>query len=272
MARIPPFDAQHLTSLAKILADTASGLTGTQIEYLLRDSQIPDVTPQMTKWKRLFNAFVEFQNKRQFGNHVVVFINRAMNPVQYTSFPHVFHERRDALNAVLSFSGLYLADDGKVRWSSKAQNLDQALERANRLHVALTSRKVHPDVLAFCKAELLQENFFHAVFEAMKSIASKIRSMSGLTSDGAQLIEGAFSIGKDRSPILAINALVTETDFGEQRGFVSLLTGLFGTIRNPTAHNPKIEWDMSEQDALDILTTISLVHRKLDKARRYQKP
>lgn len=27
-------------------------------------------------------------------------------------------------------------------------------------------------------------------------------------------------------------------------------------------------WAMSEQDALDILTTASLVHRKLDKARR----
>ena len=47
-----------------------------------------------------------------------------------------------------------------------------------------------------------------------------------------------------------------------------LLKGLYGTIRNPLAHNPKIERDMVEQDALDILTMISLVHRKLDKARR----
>jgi hypothetical protein len=36
------------------------------------------------------------------------------------------------------------------------------------------------------------------------------------------------------------------------------------------AITPKIEWDMSEQDALDILTMISLVHRKLDKACRYR--
>jgi uncharacterized protein (TIGR02391 family) len=58
----------------------------------------------------------------------------------------------------------------------------------------------------------------------------------------------------------------------EQRGFVSLLKGLFGTIRNPLAHDPKIEWDMNEQDALDILTMISLVHRKLDRARRFSGP
>jgi uncharacterized protein (TIGR02391 family) len=70
--------------------------------------------------------------------------------------------------------------------------------------------------------------------------------------------------------VLAINQLVTETDKGEQRGFINLLTGLFGTIRNPLAHNPKVEWDMSEQDALDILTMASLIHRKLDKTHGYK--
>jgi len=49
---------------------------------------------------------------------------------------------------------------------------------------------------------------------------------------------------------------------------VNLLIGLFGTIRNPAAHNPKIEWEMSEQDALDVLTMASLIYRKLDRARR----
>jgi uncharacterized protein (TIGR02391 family) len=268
MTRIPPFDAQHLTSIARILAETATGLTGTQIGYLLQDCNIPDVSPDMTKWKRLFNAFVEMQNWRQFGNHVIVFINRAMNPVQYTNTPHIFEQRQSELNAVLSFSGFYLGDDGRIRRSSKAENLNEALRRANRLHSALSERKVHPDILKFCRAELLQENFFHAVFEAMKSVAAKIRALSRVDGDGAALVEAVFALGKGRSPILAINALATETDFSEQRGFVSLLIGLFGTIRNPLAHNPKIEWDMSEQDALDILTTLSLVHRKLDKAHR----
>ena len=102
----------------------------------------------------------------------------------------------------------------------------------------------------------------------MKSIAAKIRQLSGLASDGAELVNQAFSLGKDCQPLLAINLLATETDKGEQRGFVNLLVGLFGTIRNPGAHNPKIEWPMPEQDALDILTTVSLIHRKLDGARK----
>ena len=44
------------------------------------------------------------------------------------------------------------------------------------------------------------------------------------------------------------------------------MVGLFGTVRNPTAHAPKIVWPMTEQDALDILSLVSFVHRKLDNA------
>jgi hypothetical protein len=90
MNPIPSFESEHLASIAKILADTANGLTGSQIEQTLRESRIPDPTPSMTKWKRLYNAFAELQNERQFGNHVVVFINRAMKPVQYTGDPGAF--------------------------------------------------------------------------------------------------------------------------------------------------------------------------------------
>lgn len=269
MDKVTPFDAQHLTAIAKILADTTEGLSGTEIEHLLLDCTIPDSSPTLTKWKRLFNAFAEKQNTVRVGNHVLMFINRAMNPVRYTSNPAVFAARRDQLNVVLAFSGMRIGDDGKMRHSDRASGLDEALQRASRLRASLTVRAVHVDVLKFCKAEFLQENYFHAVFEAMKSIAAKIRHISGLVNDGSELVTQAFALGKDCKPILAINSLTTETDKGEQRGFVNLLVGLFGTVRNPAAHNPKIEWPMTELDALDILTTASLIHRKLDNAYRY---
>jgi uncharacterized protein (TIGR02391 family) len=266
--RVDAFSTQQLTSIAKILADTTSGLTGSQIEHILRDCGMKDVNPDFTKWKRLYNAFVACQIDHQIGNHVVMFITRAMNPVQYTGSRDVFNSRRDELNAVLAFCGMEVGDDGKCRQASRASNLDEALARANRLKAALTSRNVHADVLQFCRAELLQQNYFHAVFEATKSIASKVRTLSGLANDGAELVQQAFGMGGGKMPLVAINTLATDTDKGEQRGFASLLTGLFGTIRNPLAHNPKVEWEMSEQDALDILTMASLIHRKLDRARR----
>lgn len=213
--------------------------------------------------------FASWQNSKSIGNCVLMFITRAMNPALYTRRGDEFASRRDELNVVLAFSGMHIGDDGKIRRSTKAESLNEAMKRASRLHDALSNRNVHAEVLRFCKAELLEENYFHAVFEAMKSIAAKIRTLSGLQSDGADLVQQAF--GQSRSgPLLAINPLTTDTEKGEQRGFANLLVGLFGTVRNPLAHNPKIEWEMSEQDALDILTMASLIHRKLEKAYRYQ--
>ncbi len=268
MDLVDVFDAAHLESLAKVLADTSEGLTGTEIGRLLAACQMSDPTPTITKWKRLYNAFVEAQNQHECGNHVLMIVNRAMAPVRYTSDPEAFARRRQALNAILAFSGMHIGEDGQTRRSQKAHNLRDALERADRLQAALSLRCVHPDVLRYCSAELLQQNYFHAVLEACKSIAAKIRTLSGLASDGAELAQAAFGVPKDGTPPkLAINPLSNETERGEQRGFANLLVGLFGTIRNPTAHSPKIEWPMDEQDALDILTLTSLVHRKLDRAK-----
>ena len=265
--RIAPFPAERLEAISKVLADTNEGLTGSEIDHLLRNCDIPNPTPEMTKWKRLHNAFVEFQNEHQVGNHVVVFIKRSMDPARYVGEPHVFRSRRDRLNPVLAFCGYTLGEDGQLRKADAARTITEALERANRLHSALIQRSVHADVLKFCKAELLEENSFHAVFEAMKSITSKLRTLSGLSGDGCDLVHDAFG-QKYGDPLLAINPFQTETHKGEQYGFMNLLKGLYGTIRNPLAHTPKAEWDMTEQDALDILTMISLVHRKLDQAHR----
>lgn len=41
---------------------------------------------------------------------------------------------------------------------------------------------------------------------------------------------------------------------------------MFGTFRNVTGHAPKITWPISEQDALDLLTLVSYLHRRLDDA------
>ena len=196
-----------------------------------------------------------------------MFITRAMNPVNYSRDRDTFIWRRDELNVVLAFSGLQVREDGRVERSTKETTIAGARARAGRLKVALEDRKVHSEVLKYCRAELVQENYFHAVLEATKGVAQRIRDKSGLVSDGADLITGAFS---GKSPILSINPFRTETERSEQRGFTNLLIGLFGAIRNPVAHAPKISWPMPEHDALDVLTFISFVHRKLDSVVRLE--
>ena len=133
MDRVAPFNTQQLTAIAKIIGDTGDGLTAPEIAHILVECRIPDVTPDMTKWKRLYNALSEIQNTKQVGNHTIMVINRVMNPVQYTSRPDVFAARRDQLNTVLAFCGFTIGEDGRVRRAMAATNLHDALERANRL-------------------------------------------------------------------------------------------------------------------------------------------
>lgn len=237
------------------------GLSGREIGQLLRDCGIDDPLPDNTKRERLFEALKQRQQIDGCGNQVVAFIYKAMGPVGYTRNPDLFESRRALLNRALGFAGLSLGHDGQLRETTKIHTLTEAQERAGKLYKEMLSRHAHPDVLYFCRAELLQDNYFHAVFEATKSIAEKIRNKSSLTSDGSRLVDDAFG---GSQPLLAFNALQTETERSEHQGFINLLKGLFGTFRNTTAHVPKIRWVISEQDAVDMLSFTSLLHRRLD--------
>jgi uncharacterized protein (TIGR02391 family) len=270
-AIVPSFDESHLERICIVLADTNSGLTGSEIGRLLQHVLIDDGEPTATKWKRLFFALCNRQRQDGCGNNVVRFLYAAMDPVRYTSQPEVFEQRRTDLNQILLFSGYSLEKNGKLKKQQAAATLDEAQERANRLKAELRRRGVHHDVLTFCRAELIQSNYFHAVFEATKSVADKIRVRSGLTGDGAGLVDQAFGLGQAGIPFLALNSLQTETKRDEQKGLMNLTKGMFGAFRNVTAHAPKISWTVTEQDALDLLTIASLIHRRLDSAVRTQR-
>ena len=261
---LPPLNQPQLEQIARIVGDTDDGLTGPEITVLLATLAFPDDGANQTKWKRLYNSLVVLHNKHGVGNHAIQLVNAVMSPARYISTPDKFQRRQSALNAVLAFAGYYVRDDGKVGRTTPVSTLNEALARANKMGEQLRKRNVHDRVLDFCKAELVQSNYFHAVFEAMKSIKTRINELSGEDGDGAPLVDAAF--GMAGGPIIAINKLQNQTDEGEQKGFAHLLKGLFGMIRNPLAHRAKIEWQMPEEDALDILTTISFVHRKLDQA------
>lgn len=263
MARIPCFESAQLEAACRVLADTTNGLTGTEIQYILAELKIQDLSPEMTKWKRLFNALAEAQNKHQVGNHLIQFINKAMSPARYTSKPEMFAWRQDGLNVSLAFAGYAVNSKGQVTRTTPESTIEGALARAKRLSSLLQSRGTHQEIFKYCKSELLQENYFHAVLEAVKGLAERLRQLSGLSADGADLVNAVFYV---KNPILAINSLRTETELSEQKGIANLLVGIFGAIRNPTAHAPKVVWAMPEQDAIDVLGILSYVHRKLDGA------
>jgi uncharacterized protein (TIGR02391 family) len=90
--------------------------------------------------------------------------------------------------------------------------------------------------------------------------------MSGLTGDGAPLIDAALSLGKSGVPIIAINDLASQTDRDEQTGFANLIKGLAGMFRNPVAHDPRLLRAVTDTELLELATSLSMVHRRLDSA------
>jgi uncharacterized protein (TIGR02391 family) len=147
--------------------------------------------------------------------------------------------------------------------AGRTNRLWKARERPKRLHSTLPQRVTHPEVLNYCRAELLQDNYFHAVLEAVKGVAERLRQLSGLRTDGAELVTTVLST---KNPIIALNSLRADTKVSEQKGIANLLVGVFGAIRNPAAHSPKVVWAMPEQDAVAVFGILSYVHRKLDSA------
>jgi uncharacterized protein (TIGR02391 family) len=268
MSIIDAFNDNQLEQICAVLADTSTGLTGSEIGNLLRNMKIIDPAPSMTKRRRLCEALQNKQRQDLCGNNVVAFIQRAMDPIRFTDRASAFESKRQELNQVLAFCGYILGEDGKVQRQTAVRTLMEAEEQAGRLRAELQRRGVHGDVMKFCRSELLQKNYFHAVFEATKSVADKIRSKTGLTADGADLVDQAFGSGKAGMPFVAFNTQQTETERSEHIGLMNLMKGMFGAFRNVTAHAPKITWSMTEQDALDLLTIASFLHRRLDAAVR----
>jgi len=85
--------------------------------------------------------------------------------------------------------------------------------------------------------------------------------MSGLLTDGNELIQTAFSV---KNPYIVLNSLRTTSEQNQQNGLKEIILGLIHMVRNVTAHELRIRWDINENDAIDILQQVSFVHKYMD--------
>src|SRR5258705_3929480 len=148
-----PIEVYYLESICKIIGETEKGLSGSEIRKILAECGIPDTHPTITKWQRLFNAFVGIQNETKNSSHILKFISRAMQPSRYLGNSATFHERLNRLNKSLSFIGLELTEHATFRDVPVANTLLDAEQRASKFRYLLELRNVHPDVMKFSNAE-----------------------------------------------------------------------------------------------------------------------
>lgn len=262
----PPFGAEIIEGVAAVLGETNRGPSGSEIGNRLAEARVSDTNPTSAKRHRIYDALATRQDRDQAGNCVVAFIIAAMKPVRFRSDPAQRSYLQEGLNEVLIHAGLRVTDSGqvaKVR-EGKAHTLSEGQRRAGTIRTELRRRSTHDEVIRYCTDELLAKDNFHATLEATKSIPARLRSLSGLTSDGAVLIQETLAPAS--GPLVAINAGASDTDRSEQSGFANLVVGLLGMYRNPTAHDPRLARAVADDELLEALTAISIVHRRLDAA------
>ena len=258
---LPALTPNQIEQIARIIGNTEKGITGAEIGHHLAQCRMADPDPGYAKWNRLYNAFCSAVNGSGSTNVIFQFIQYCMEPSQGLNNPERYRWIQFELNKVLMLVGIEIRDDGQFHSISKAQSLGEVQRRTKELRQKLTGYGVHPKVLNCCRDELLAQDYFHAVQEAAKSLCDQVRQMSGLILDGTDLFQTAFSI---KNPYIAFNSLRTSSEQNQQNGLKEMLCGVIHMVRNVTAHELRIRWDINEQDAIDILTQISYLHKILD--------
>lgn len=257
MNDLPKLSERQIEAIARFLGNQG---TGTDISRILEVKRLTDDSRESTKWRRLWHLFCRLQEEDNNPKRILDFIETFLAPVYFIGRIDALNECIKQLNVILAFSGLEYSKNGKCIPCNKANTLEEAEQRVQLILHKLEGRCIHPQITKYCRKELMQNNYFHAVFEAAKGLSQRIRDITAIQLDGAALVDKVFSI---ETPILVLNTLQTETEKSEHKGFATLLKGCFAAIRNPLAHEPKILWE-GEDDAADYLTLMSLLHRKLD--------
>lgn len=123
-------------------------------------------------------------------------------------------------------------------------------------------RNVHPDLPAKTRSLFDDGYYAEATFEAFKFIEAEIRRISNAKgATGFGLMMDALN---ETNPKVQLNALVTDSDVDEQKGFRHMFAGAQSAIRNPRGHEYGVA-DTPDQ-CLDHLSIASVLLRRLDDA------
>ena len=109
---LPRLTPNQTEQIARIMGDTVNGFTGSEIGHHLAQCRINDPNPELTKWKRLYNALCSVVNGSGSTNAIYQFIQYCMNPAQGLQNPKRYNWMRLELNMVLMLVGIEIRDDG----------------------------------------------------------------------------------------------------------------------------------------------------------------
>lgn len=110
----------------------------------------------------------------------------------------------------------------------------------------------------------LESHMEVAIFEAFKAVNNRVKEITGLNADGADLMARAFGDERDPNPPIRLADVSKESGRNIQSGFRFIFMGAVRGIRNPDAH--ELFEPVSEEEAFEELSLASMLMRRLDDA------
>ena len=257
MRRMEPLSLSALEHIARIVGER---YTGSEISELFRKAGFPEVRHDgSTKWRFVYASLERLQTEKYGIHNVVRVIQKLCDPQEYFGQAEYHKAIIENVNEVLSFYGLEVdSETGKIaRMRSIKPSLRKLRSEAEEI---FDSRHLHQEVRKHARLLFTEGKHFHAVFECCKAFDKLVQEKSHIKEHGSRLMRTALSL---QGP-LKINTQRTLTERNEQDGVKHLCTGLMRAIRNPEAHEPELDWPLTRQDALDVLSLVSFLWRRVD--------
>lgn len=253
---LEPFSLSALEQLAKIIGDRYSG---SQLTEFFRKAGYPDIRHDgSTKWRFVYSELDKLQSQTSGAHYVAKIVQQLCDPQEFFGNPEGHAACVGEVNEILGFYGLAVdRNDGRIRRAAHDSTLRQRESQARK---EFDDRDLHHEVKRHAQSLFVEGRHFHAVFECCKALDKHVSEKSGIGKHGFELMSAALSI---KGP-LKLNKQTTETERNEQEGLMHLCMGLMSAIRNPESHEPELDWPTSKQDALDMLSLISFLYRRVD--------
>lgn len=255
MNEIGPIKEAALEEIAHTIADF---YTGSQITMFFARAGHPQIVHDAsTKWRFVYEALLSI-SKSKYGSHEILKIVQTLcDPQAFFSIPEKHEQITNRINKVLNFYALEVSRDGAIiKKASKQTRLETTPEGMK----FFDSRLFHPKIKLHGRKLFLEGNYSNAVFECCKAYDKEVRVFSQIDDHGASLMGRAFP---EKGPI-KLNAQQSLSEKNEQEGIMHLSRGLMFAIRNPQGHEPALDWPISQEEALDLLSFLSFLFRKLE--------
>ena len=147
-------------------------------------------------------------------------------------------------------------DNAKQRLQTIIDIFSEKIEDASAENGAVADDPEWNKEIQAATAELFRDGHYaNAIEDGCKALDAMVQKLSGRTDiTGTELMQTVFSF---KNPILAFNALTSESDKSEQQGMMYLFAGAMLALRNPRAHQIIDDHPRRAQECLSFLNMLA---------------